>query len=138
MRKNMIIFVFASLIAAEGTAAELLCGKETNTVEETQCLSAELRKYEQILAGYLDAAKLQIAKEDLGKPQLDAAQEAWIQYRSLECGDVYIYQAKGTYRYRAELDCEIRLTLARTHEIWSAYLKKFGQTFPLHPEPDLK
>lgn len=123
------------VVTANASASELLCEKAINTVEETQCLSAELEKSNKTLTDYLAVAKERIARENSGKPQLDAAQAAWLQYRSAQCGDVYKYREAGTYRNRAELECEIELTRSRTHHIWKAYLTYFGTTPPLRPEP---
>jgi len=126
MLKPFAAFFIAAFFMLGARAAEPICLNAANTVEETQCMSAELDKADKILAEYLSAAKDRLAKEDMGKPQLDAAQEVWLKYRSAQCGDVYTYWAAGTYRYRAELECEIEATRSRTHEIWSAYMKNFG------------
>ena len=135
MRKYITSLVFIGVVMADTSASELLCGNAKNTVEETQCLSAELEKTNTNLADYLAVAKERIARENSGKPQLDAAQAAWLQYRSAQCGDVYTYWQAGTYRYRADLECGIELTRSRTHDIWKAYLTYFGTTPPLRPEP---
>jgi uncharacterized protein YecT (DUF1311 family) len=135
MRKYITFFVFIGIAMTDAKASELLCGNAKNTVEETECLSAELDKANRILTEYMAAAKARIAGQNSGKPQLDAAQDAWRQYRSAECGDVYAYWEAGTYRYRAELECEIQLTRSRTHDIWSAYMRNFGTSPPLRPEP---
>ena len=135
MRKYLALFAFLAAFTTASWSAEALCLHEKNTVEEAHCLSVELDKADKVLADYLDAAKQRIASENNGKPQLDPAQEAWLHYRSLQCGDVYTYWEAGSYRYRADLECEIELTHARTREIWSAYLRNFGGSPDLRPEP---
>jgi uncharacterized protein YecT (DUF1311 family) len=135
MRKHLAVFLSMSVFAATAGAAEPLCLHEKNTMDEARCLSGELDKSNKLLADYLDAAKQRVANENNGKPQLDAAQDAWLNYRSLQCGGVYAYWEAGSYRYRADLECEIELTHARTHEIWSAYLRNFGSTPHLRREP---
>ena len=135
MRKYITCLFFIGTAMANVGASELLCGNAKNTVEEAQCLSAELEKADKIQADYLAVAKERIAKADLGKPQLDIAQTAWRQYRTTHCGDVYTYWAAGTYRYRAELECEIELTRSRTHDIWKTYLTYLDSTPPVRPEP---
>jgi uncharacterized protein YecT (DUF1311 family) len=47
---------------------------------------------------YLDAARQRIAREDNDKPQLDAVQDAWLHYRSLQCGGVYADCEAGSVR----------------------------------------
>lgn len=135
MRRYVVFFLFMGAFMVDAQASETLCLQAKSTVEETQCLSGVLDKDKKVLADYLNAAKERVAKEDSGKPQLDAAQDAWLHYLSAQCGDVYTYWEAGSYRYRADLECEIELTRARTHQIWSAYLRNFGTTPHLRPEP---
>jgi uncharacterized protein YecT (DUF1311 family) len=135
MRKYVAFFFFMGFFLADVRASDPLCLHAKNTVEETQCLSGELDKANKVLTEYLNAAKERIARESSGKPQLDAAQDAWLHYRSAQCGDVYTYWEAGTYRYRADLECEIELTRSRTHDIWFAYMRNFGTSPPLRPEP---
>jgi uncharacterized protein YecT (DUF1311 family) len=135
MRKYVAIFFSMRVFTAVAGASEPLCLQAKNPVEEAQCLSRELDKANKAMAEYLDTAKARISKQDSAGPQLDAAQEAWLRYRSAHCSDVYTYWQAGTYRNRASLECEIELARSRTHEIWSAYLTYFGTTPPLRPEP---
>jgi uncharacterized protein YecT (DUF1311 family) len=128
-----LTFVF--MTAAGNEKPQLLCLHAKSTVEETQCLNQELEKANSVLAEYLNTAREQINKQNSGKPQIDAAQDAWLKYRYAQCGDVYTYQEAGTYRYRAELECDIEATRSRTHDIWSAYMRTFGTSLPLRPEP---
>ncbi len=123
------------MLAAKAGTPQLLCLDSKNTLEETQCLNKELDKANKVLAEYLATAQAQINKQNSGKPQIAATQEAWLKYRQAHCGDVYTYEEAGTYRYRADLECEIEATRSRTHEIWSAYMRTFGTSLPLLPEP---
>lgn len=91
----MAVFLPAGVFVAAAGAAEHPCLDAKNMVEETQCLSAELDKANNVLANYPDAAKQRIGEENNGKPQLDTAQEAWLRYRSVQCGDVYTYWEAG-------------------------------------------
>jgi uncharacterized protein YecT (DUF1311 family) len=126
---------FVVMLEAKAEKPQLLCLDAKNTVEETQCLNQELDKANKILTEYLTTAQAQINKQNSGKPQLSTTQEAWLKYREAQCGDVYTYEEAGTYRYRADLECEIEATRSRTHEIWSAYMRTFGTSLPLLPEP---
>lgn len=123
------------MLAARAEKPQLLCLNSKNTVEETKCLNQEFDKANSVLAEYLSTAQAQINKQNAGKPQLAAAQAAWLKYREAQCGDVYAYEERGSYRYRAELECEIEATRSRTHEIWSGYMRTFGTSLPLRPEP---
>lgn len=137
MHKYIVIgcLLFVAMIAARAEKPQLLCLDAKNTLDEAKCLKHELDKADSVLAEYLAAAQEQIDKQNSGKPQIAAAQEAWMKYRNAQCGDAYTYEAAGSYRYRAELECEIEATRSRTHEIWSAYMRTFGTSLPLRPEP---
>lgn len=126
---------FVVMLAARAEQPQLLCLNAKNTAEETQCLNQEFAKANSVLAEYLTAAQEKINKQNSGRPQIAAAQEAWLRYRDAQCGDVYAYEERGSYRYRAELECEIEATRSRTHQIWSAYMRTFGTSQPLRPEP---
>ena len=123
------------MIVARAEKPQLLCLDANNTFDEAKCLNQELDKANSVLAEYLATAQQQIDKQNSRKPQIAAAQEAWLKYRDAQCGDVYTYEEAGSYRYRAELECEIEATRSRTHEIWSAYMRTFGTSLPLRPEP---
>lgn len=127
--------ILVIMTAARAEKPQLLCLHAKNSVEETQCLNQELDKANRVLAEYLSAAQDEINKQNSGKPQIGAAQDVWLKYRYAQCGDVYTYQEAGTYRYRAELECDIEVTRSRTHDIWSAYMRTFGTSLPLRPEP---
>jgi uncharacterized protein YecT (DUF1311 family) len=137
MHKHVVtgFLAFIVMLAAKAETPQLLCLDSKNTVEETQCLNKELDRANKVLAEYLATAQAQINKQNSGKPQIAATQETWLKYRQAQCGDVYTYEEAGTYRYRADLECEIEATRSRTHEIWSAYMRTFGTSLPLLPEP---
>jgi hypothetical protein len=99
-------------------------------------MNRELRKAENILGEYLATAQGKIDKQNGGKPQLAASQEAWLQYRKAECSDAYEYEERGSLRYLAELRCQLEATHSRTHAIWSTYIRGFGGEVPVLPEPD--
>jgi len=99
-------------------------------------MNQELRKAEKILNEYLATAQGKIDKQNNGKPQLAASQEAWLKYRKAECSDAYEYEEGGSLRYLAELRCQIEATRSRTHAIWSTYIRGFGGEVAVLPEPD--
>lgn len=96
---------FGAVLAASAEKPQLLCLQSQSTLAEAECLNQELRKEEKILGDYLTTAQRRIDKENSGKPQIAASQEAWRKYRDAQCSDVYAYEEGGSYRYRAELEC---------------------------------
>lgn len=127
---------FCVMLTARAEKPQLLCLQSQNTLAEAECLNQELRKEDKVLSDYLTTAQARIDKENSGKPQIAASQEAWLKYRNAQCSDVYAYEEGGSYRYRAELKCRIEATRSRTHAIWSAYIRMFGTDLPALPEPD--
>jgi uncharacterized protein YecT (DUF1311 family) len=122
-------------LAARAEIPRLLCLDAGNTLDEAKCLNKELAKDTATLADYLTAAQQQIDRQHAGGPRIDASQKTWLNYRDAHCGDVETYWAAGTYRYRAELTCDIEVTRSRIHEVWSAWLWQSGTTLPIRPEP---
>lgn len=47
-----------------------------NTLAESECLNQELRKEDKILSEYLATAAGRMSRENSGKPQITASQEA--------------------------------------------------------------
>lgn len=129
------LFLTLTITAARAESPQSLCLQSQSRVEETKCLSKELDKSKAVLSEYVKAAQQQIDRQNAGKPQLAAVQNEWEKYRSDQCQNAYDYQEAGTYRYRAGLECEIEATHSRTHEIWSAYMRTFGTSAPIRPEP---
>jgi uncharacterized protein YecT (DUF1311 family) len=123
------------MFVARAEKPQLLCLDAGNTLDEAKCLNKELDKANTILAEYLATAQQRINKQNAGRPQIEGAQKAWLKYRDAHCGDVETYWGAGTYRYRADLECEIEATRSRTHEIWSGYMRTFGTSPPVLPEP---
>lgn len=138
MHKFLVIcclsFGVVSTVSAE--QPQLLCSQPKDMVTEADCMNQELRKAENTLGEYLATAQRKIDKQNGGKPQLAASQEAWLKYRKAECSDAYQYEEGGSLRYLAELRCQIEATRSRTHTIWSTYMRGFGGEVPVLPEPD--
>lgn len=128
--------LFGVVLAARAEKPQLLCLQSQSTLAEAECLNQKSQKEDKILSDYIATAQRRIDKENSGKPQIAASQEAWIKYRDAQCGDVYAYEERGSYRYRAEIECRIEATRSRTHAIWSAYIRMFGTDVPALPEPN--
>jgi uncharacterized protein YecT (DUF1311 family) len=135
--------MIAALAAAGGLAAAPppKCPGES-TPEINDCQSATLAKAEDELQRYLAAARGRLksdAADDAGAAKalaaFDKVQTAWIAYREADCGAVYDAWSSGTIRTTIALTCEIDLTRARTHTVWSEWLTYMDSTPPILPEP---
>jgi uncharacterized protein YecT (DUF1311 family) len=139
IRIGMLFRVFVGLVLclnlATASARDAICADSKDTIEERNCMSAQVDKVEQKLVRYIDAAKERISEDKNIALSLDEAQKAWLSYRLVHCGDVYKYWFQGTYRYRASLQCMLDLTQERTHDIWSAYLTYTDSNDGVLPEP---
>lgn len=134
----MIRLIFILVLVLSSTAAsakESVCSASKNTVEDSKCMSEEIDKAEVKLAQYILAAQNHISEDSTIRLALEESQSAWLRYRTVQCGDVYNYESKGTYRYHASAQCMLDLTKERTHDIWSAYLTYSDSTMPKYPEP---
>ena len=135
MPRQWIVGLCLSFALGPVAAKDKLCHDQKNDMEDMACMSAEAEKADKKLAKYFEAAKARIASDTSIRLSLDDAQKAWLNYRSLQCGDVYKYWLDGTYRYRASLQCQIDLTQERTRDLWSAYLTHVDSTPPILAEP---
>ena len=132
MRRLSLVAVGLCLSGlAQATAPQC----DGTTLEIQTCMGEKLDAANARLAKYLAAAQTRIDKDFGAKPDLKAAQAAWVHYRELECGDVFQLWEQGTYRTVASIECMVRLTQQRTHEVWQAYLTYQDSTPPLLPEP---
>ena len=137
MKRHLIAVISVFSFATAAAAAEPLCRDSKNTVEDTKCMSAEIDKADKALREYLEAAKERLSRDKVKGLNLDATQAEWSRYRTMHCGDVYLYWVEGTYRYRASAQCQIDLARSRTHDIWAAYLTFVDSTPALLPEPEV-
>ena len=134
MKPYGIAAVIAFSAAFTLVHAEPLCPGANATPESHKCMEAAIANAEAKLSKYIEAAKVQ-ANGLSEPPKLDATQKLWLQYRQQQCGDAYLFWLAGTYRYEASLQCQLELTRSRTHEIWSTFLVRFGNSPPVLPEP---
>jgi uncharacterized protein YecT (DUF1311 family) len=136
MKRHLIAVLSTLSLASTAATAAPLCYDSKSTVEDTKCMSAEIDKADRALREYLEAAKERLSRDKVKGLNLDAAQAEWSRYRTMHCGDVYLYWVEGTYRYRASAQCQIDLARSRTHDIWAAYLTFVDSTPALLPEPE--
>ena len=98
-------------------------------------MEAAIARAEAKLSKYIEAAKVEANGLSSEPPKLDETQKLWLQYRQQQCGDAYLFWLAGSYRYAASLQCQLELTRSRTHEVWSTFLVRFGNSPPVLPEP---
>lgn len=134
--KSVQLLMLSMLCAAmQAVHAEALCATAQNTLEDSQCMTGEVARADKKLNTYLQSAKARLKKDGDSKLNLDTAQNAWAQYRTLHCGDVYTYWEQGSIRYRQSAQCQLDLIQSRTHDIWKAYLTYADSTPPVLPAP---
>ena len=124
-------------LGPNASAAPDFCPGQT-TLGVEACLQSELRRAEEVLERYTAAAAEQIGLDDASGAILRSFREAgaeWAKYRRAECNAIYEYWSKGTIRGAMSLTCARRLTDARTHEVWEAWLTYGDRTPPVLPEP---
>lgn len=115
--------------------------KAFTRVEGDACLAAEAKRIDALLVQYLDAVRARLAREAADGGSRDALvsfekiEAAFEEYRRLECAAVYAYWTGGSVRTAQASQCHIRLTVARTHEVWRHFLTYVDRTPPLLPEP---
>jgi len=132
---HLVMLALFYTLATTAAQAEIVCADINAIHEEARCLAGEVDKANKKLSSYLQAAKSRLQRESDNKLDLSATQKAWESYRSAHCGDVYIYWADGSIRYRQSAQCQLDLTLNRTRDVWQAYLTFADNTPPLLPAP---
>lgn len=112
------------------------CASAFTTLEINDCLNDELQSKRDIMQQYLVAAKKRYSDEIKVISAIDAGQSAWEAYKTSHCDSIYTLWMGGTIRVAMTLSCQINLTDARTHEIWSSYLTYMDDSPAILPEPE--
>jgi uncharacterized protein YecT (DUF1311 family) len=109
----------------------------SSTPEVNVCESKSLDRSKTRLAKYLEAALKRHGDDNEAAVRIgiQAAQNAFEAYRSIECATVYEDWKDGTIRGAMILSCETALTDERTHDIWQHWLQYMDSTPPILPEP---
>lgn len=127
------IFVLANH-AAWSAQHEPVCANSKNTVEDTNCLIAEIDLKANKLQKYFSAAQRQEKYFGRTDEELIETQKIWDTYVNKHCGYIYSRQ-NGSARYRDSAECQLRLYDDRIYEIWIAYLTYYDSTAPVLPDP---
>lgn len=125
----LLLCLSTPLLAAED------CANAINTYEIGQCLAEKLEQQEVEMQHYLAEARGRYAEDDQIVESIDQAQQSWLSYRQDQCRSTYTIWRDGTIRSLMGLNCSIRMTQLRTHQIWHSYLTYMEDKPPLLPEP---
>jgi len=139
-----LVFAVASTLATEGVLPPKDC-YQGSTLAVNACLQAEAEGADEMLAQYLEAARVRLKHEAKDSPcdttsatalaGLDKAEAAWVTYRKAECDAVYDWWSSGSVRGAMLEGCWIRLTKLHTHTLWREWLTFVDNTPPILPEP---
>ena len=113
------------------------CRQANSTLELNQCLMEQLEQHEVELHHYLAEARGRYLADEVVVEAMDKAQQHWLDYRQQQCGSIYNIWRDGSIRGAMALNCDIRMTRLRTHQIWHSYLTFMDNAQPLLPEPQL-
>ncbi|WP_330110471.1 lysozyme inhibitor LprI family protein [Methylophaga thalassica] len=134
-RLFVVLTLFISFSVFAHTETD--CASAFTTLEINACLNEELQQKQDIMKHYLAAAKQRYHDETQVIEAIETGQSAWEAYKNAHCDSIYIIWMGGTIRGAMSLGCKIKLTQARTHELWSSYLTYPDSTTALLPEPEL-
>jgi len=111
--------------------------KGSTTPEVNACLAGSLDRSKARLEKYLQAALHRYGEDTESAVRLgiQASQNAFEAYRSIECATVSENWKTGTIRGAMNISCETALTDERTHDIWANWLQYMDRTPPILPEP---
>lgn len=128
---GVLLFCWSGLVWANA------CPQAKTTFELNQCLAEQLEQQEVVLHHYLAEARARHLDDDVVVEAIDEAQLRWLDYRQQQCDSINRVWRDGSIRGVMTLNCSIRMTRLRTHQIWYSYLTFMDSTPPLLPEPQL-
>lgn len=128
--------IMLSLLLSFPVIAENDCASAFTTLEINACLNERLQSKKAIMQQYLDSAKQRYSDESDIISAIEAGQSAWEAYKTSHCDSIYILWMDGSIRGAMSLSCQINLTEARTHNIWSSYLTYMDDSPAILPEPE--
>ena len=127
----------AILLLLLGTASALAaqqpnpCAADTTTAALRQCSGTQLREADSTLALYYETALRRAA----APAALRTAQAQWMRFRDADCRALADEHQGGSLEPIVAMQCRADLAHARTHEIWSVYIRTTED--PL-PEPGVR
>lgn len=107
------------------------CVADTTTAALRHCSSTQLRQADSTLALYYETALRRAA----APAALRTAQAQWVRFRDADCRALADEHQGGSLAPIVAMQCRAALAQARTHEIWSVYVRTTED--PL-PEPGVR
>ncbi|MFL6764396.1 MAG: lysozyme inhibitor LprI family protein [Sphingomicrobium sp.] len=132
----MVLSLLVSAAIASAAPKNDPC-KGSTTPEVNACLGSSLDRSKARLKKYLQTAFSRYGDDNNAAVRLgiQASQDAFETYRSIECATVSENWKGGTIGGAMNLACETALTDERTHDIWAHWLQYMDSTPPILPEP---
>jgi uncharacterized protein YecT (DUF1311 family) len=125
------------LVCRAGWAAnpEPNCSAPKSTYDYKVCGGRQLEAARQELTHYLEASRLKILDDAQTLAALDESQKTWEAYEKAQCNALYTKWRQGSVAGVMEVECQVTMTKARTHELWKSWLTYADRTPPDLPEP---
>ncbi|ROT98742.1 DUF1311 domain-containing protein [Marinobacter sp. R17] len=111
------------------------CKNPVSTMDIELCNAKAVDQAEGEMDKYLEASLQRNKDEESTIRLINESQEAWEAYRTKHCDTVFRRWGDDTIRVQKRGECKLRLTRARTHEIWTSFLADDDNTSPDLPEP---
>lgn len=127
----VLLLVATSPVLAAQQALPNPCAPDSTTATLRSCMGAELHAADSTLAVYYDMA----LRRSAAPSALRRAQAQWIRFREADCRALAEEHQGGGMEAVVALQCQADLARARTHEIWSVYIRTTEA--PL-PEPGVR
>lgn len=106
-------------------------------MEVNKCAGIRLKQTEAEMNRYLDKSIERFSYDPEVEAAIKIGQDAWSEYADKHCNSIHTKWRGGTIRTVMALDCKIRLTQERTHQLWLDYLTYMDSAKPILPEPVL-
>lgn len=102
------------------------CAYQDDSKEEKVCISNQAGLAEKRMLTYLQAARRAVEGNESLMQQIDESQTAWVNYRKEQCDNDSLWARVGgkAFSFRQAMQCQLDLTLSRTHDIWAVYLSR--------------
>ena len=133
----LLVLITLVLLPSAVLAAEPNCQSPRNTIEVNECAGVRLTQAGTEMTRYLDKSIERYSDDPEVVFAIKSGQHAWSEYADKHCNSIHTKWRGGTIRTVMALDCKIRLTQERTHQLWLDYLTYMDSAKPILPEPVL-
>ena len=104
-------------------------------MEVNKCKRIKLEQADAEMTRYLNKSAERYSDDPEIVDAIKTGQSAWKTYANKHCNSVFTKWRGGSIRTAMTLDCQIRVTKQRTHQLWLDYLNYMDSTKPDLPEP---